>query len=829
MLGGAVAPRRWVGRLGLLCCIASRAAADPGPGADPDAAELERVFKQRPRAERAPVMLVIDGVEVAGDGPVMLELARSSSSPLAPSVPVIAALAPRLAAHAGARLRAAVRDHHLSVDALRAIGLEAVYDPRRLELRIDVPPSMAAAILHDLGGNAPDTTGALAPSKLSGYINLHGGAATRSIQGQPTTRQAHLNSDAAINVLGWVLEGRGDLAVPSRADESIIVHRGDVLLTRDVERHAIRFVAGDLAVPSTGLQASYPILGVGLGRNFALQPYKVLKPIGSFDFVIDRPSTVTVLVNDTAVQTLQLPAGRHDVRDLPLGSGVNNVELVIKDDAGITRRIAFSVASPDALLAPGITQFSLNAGFPRLSDVGLRTYDDAHPIVSGRFRAGVTSMLTLGATFDSALDRQVGGASLAIATSVGNLSVDAAGSRERTGGSGVAVGARYDYSRASHASASTLAIVAHRYSPGFRGIGPHNVRGFHSGDAAIAITRKLSPRMHGRLDLRYQVGRDAPDVGNVAVGVSRSFGSLGLDASISTGRDPQMRDDVRLFVTAHWRPPRQRAAFHVASRTSRATGLSNEAAFTLRAPSPAGGFASSLRLRESSRQVGMDGTASYGGHRFTTSLALGSTLELTGAAAQTASLDAATALAFAGGRFAWSRPIAGSFAVVERNPALGGAHIGVNPVLGNYAAATDAFGPAVLTNLESYRITRINVEAPALPVGSSLGPSSYALLPTYRSGTLLRVGEDGTVCVRGILLHYDGEALGQVTAELVSLDDARRAPVVLMTNRVGRFSASGLRPGRYALRLAGDTMSSAELEIPAETTGVYSVGIVEVK
>jgi hypothetical protein len=50
-----------------------------------------------------------------------------------------------------------------------------------------------------------------------------------------------------------------------------------------------------------------------------------------------------------------------------------------------------------------------------------------------------------------------------------------------------------------------------------------------------------------------------------------------------------------------------------------------------------------------------------------------------------------------------------------------------------------------------------------------------------------------------------------------------------MTNRAGRFSVGGLRPGRYAVRLAGETVSSAEFEIPARTAGVYWAGIVEVK
>ena len=816
----------------MLCCVAGPAVAAPAPTAEPSAAELDRVFKQRRHAERAPVILVVDGIEVAGEAPILLELSHPGSSPLVPAAPVIAALARKLPADIKRQLFAAVHDHYLSIDALRAIGIDARYDPRRLELRLDVPPRMTTAISHDLGsGGPPDAAGALVPSEVSGFLNLRaGGGDTRSSQRGSQAASFHLNSDAALNVLGWVLEGRGDYAAAQGAAEPSTVHRGDVLVTRDVSRQAVRYLAGDFAVPASGLQSSYPVLGIGVTRNFALQPYKVLRPIGSFDFVLDRPSTITVLVNGAVVQTLQLPAGRHDVRDLPLGAGVSAVELVIKEDTGIERRIAFAAASPDALLAPGLTQFSLGAGFPLLSDVGLRTYRYQRPILSARYRVGVTSMLTLGGSFDGDLDQQVGGGALAVATRLGNLSVDAAASSGGPNGDGRAAGARYDYSRTSGGSTTTFAAIAHRYSPGFHNVGAQAPNGRYSSDAALSVAGKLSAQLVGRLDVRYQVGRNAPDAQYVALGCFRSFGTVGVDASISMLRDEHSHDDVRLFVTAHWMLPDRRAAVHAASRTSSATGTTNEATYSQHSLSPTGGLASSFRLAESSREVGAGGAVDYAGSRFTTSLAFTTAFDRSGAGdAQTASVEAATALAFAGGQVAWSRPITSSFAIVERNPTLDGVPVGVNPARGGYAAEVDSFGPAVLPNLEPYRLSQVSVDAPELPLGYSLGPTSFPLVPTYRSGTLIRVGEDGTVFLRGVLLHYNGEALANVVADVISLDDARRAPAMLMTNRAGRFSVSGLRPGRYAVRLSGDTVSSAELEIPAGRVGVYSTGIVEVK
>jgi len=814
-----------------VCAAAAPAGADPERGTDPNADELERVFKQRVRSDRAPVMLVIDGVEAASDGPIVLDLAHPDRSPLAPAAPIVAALAPRLAAKVMARLRAAIQDGQISVAALRMVGLAASYDPRRLELRIDVPPALTTQISHDLGGAPPEAAHALAPSDLSGFVNVRaGGGGNRTHDGALLSTPFHVHSDAAVNLLGWVLEGRGDLVARTPADGPVTLHRGDVVVTRDAPRQAVRFQAGDVGVPATGLQASYPLLGATLGRNFTLQPYRVVRPIGSFDFVLARPSTITVRVNGAPVQTLQLAAGRHDIRDLPLGAGVSDVELVIKDDAGIERTMAFSTANPDALLAPGVVQFSLSAGFPLIADVGLRTYDYDRPIASSRIRAGVTSMLTLGAWFDGDRDHQLGGGGLAVATRLGSLSLEAAESRDRSAGRGWATSARYDYTRSSGGSTRTFTLVGHHYAPGFRDLGPQMVDRRYGNDVAVATTGRLTPRLVGRLDLRYQVGREVPDAQYAAVGLARSFGAVSIDASVSALHDPQSRDDVRLFVTAHWALPERRAGIHAASRASLTSGISNDATYSRRASAPTGGIASSIRLSEDPTAVTAGGTADYTGYRFTTSLTTSAQIDrTTGASSQAAALEVATALAFVGGRLAWSRPITGSFAMVERNQALHGVAVGVNPAAGSYTAQVSALGPAVVPNLEPYRISRVSVDAPALPIGAALGPASYTLLPTYKSGTLLQVGEPGTVFLRGILLHYDGESVPLAVAELHSLDDRKRPVVVVMTNRVGRFSAMGLLPGRYAIRMSGDKLSSGELEIPAGTTGLYSAGVVEVK
>ncbi|MDB4961000.1 MAG: fimbrial biosis outer rane usher protein [Myxococcales bacterium] len=826
MLGRAVArPRSTLLVLILiLILIAARASAQPTPagaGASATDAEVfERVFKTHRGSQHAPVMLVVDGFVVA---PIVIELARPDASPIVPSAPILAAVSPKLGSDAARRLAAVLRTQRVSVDVLRTVGLEVVYDVRKLELQITIPPSLTKRASHDLGRRSPpDAVGAVRPSDVSGYVNVTARAAASA--------PVHVALDSALNVEGWVLQGRADVVHQSSFGMAPVgVHRGDVLVSRDVPAHALRYVAGDFAVPFAGLQPSFPVIGVGVIRNFAMQPYRVVQPVGAFEFVLETPSTVTVVVNGAPVQTLALPAGRHDLRDLPLAAGVNEVELVIRDQAGLERRVSFSLASPNELLAPGVVQFSLTAGFPLVDDAGLRSYDFSRPILSGRRRWGVTSRMTVGASLDSSLQRHRAGGELAMATTLGNLALDASASCDLEDGCGHAESLRYDYTRGARGTTSTIAIVGRHTSSRFHDI-TSVAANRYSNDVSVSTIRGLSERLIARLTARYQVGRAWPDAQELSLGLSHSFGRLGLNALVAARNDGIASPEARIFVSAQWALPERQGSVHALSRASTATGIANEITYTTSGGPPPGRFVSSITLKQSARDVDAAGTVGYTGDRFTSSVSLGTAVGRDhGGVAPTASVEASTALAFAGGRAAWSRPIAGSFAIIERHRVLDGVSIQVNPVLGGHAAETDSFGLAVVPNLEPYRVGRITVAAPMLPLGASLGPELHVVLPTYRSGTLIRVGEEGTVFLRGTLVDPDSQALAFAVGEVNALDHHDRPAIPLMTNRAGRFSVMGLTPGRYAIRLSGAGRRSAEVVIPAGFSGVFSAGTITVR
>jgi outer membrane usher protein len=187
-------------------------------------------------------------------------------------------------------------------------------------------------------------------------------------------------------------------------------------------------------------------------------------------------------------------------------------------------------------------------------------------------------------------------------------------------------------------------------------------------------------------------------------------------------------------------------------------------------------------------------------------------------------LELETAVAFADGYFALTRPITNSFVLIAPHPNLEGYPILLNPAQDLYEAKVDQLGAGVIPDLVPYQVSKLLVDAPELPLGYDLGPSSYTLFPSYRSGTLIRVGSAATVFLRGTLVNAECEAIGLETFEVIALDNPDWEPITFFTNRVGRFAAPSFQPGQYEIRQLGQPAITTQFTIPESTTGLYNLG-----
>lgn len=730
------------------------------------------------------------------------------------------------------KLQAAVdSEGNLTLEVLRQNGLEATFDDRQLELRIQVPPVQRKTSIYNLReqGLPPEAENALRPSAMSGYINLRGGQdyLWSGTQGTATGRQPlQLNLEGALNWKGWVLEGSSTFT--ERTDPLWV--RGDLRLVHDAPDQALRYVIGDLSVPISGYQSSRPLLGVAVARNFSLQPYRVTRPISQFEFFLETPSKVEVFINGLPVQTLQLPAGRQDIRDLPLSGGINDVQLIITDAVGRVQRLNFPAAVARELLSTGLKQFAYSFGFPSQAENGGYSYSWERPALYLAYRQGLSNTLTMGAYFQGDPKQQLLGWEGAWATSYGNLGWDAAFSHASDIGTDYAFRLRYEYlqSGLKNSSQRTLRLALEHQGDGFTTADELTSRKKFGWDLSANYSQRLFANINTNLGLDYQFGRsDVLDTYGASLGLSKGFGNgLGVNLNYSYRKNDTGNDEQRVFLNLFYSLPRQRQSI-IASTNINSTGSpSNQVTWNYNSRKTIGGINASVGALVGSNNYGITSRLDYTGYRFTTNLShdlniLGGKNESIG---NLTKLTFGTALVFADGHFGWSRPINNSFALVVPNQNLRGQIIGINPSGGGYTARADSLGPAVVPDLSSYSVSSLRIDASDLPLGYDLGREIYNLLPSYKSGTLIRIGTEATVFLRGVLLDAKGEPVGLQAAEVRSLSDPNWQPVTLFTNKVGKFALEGFKPGKYELRLNSNQQNVIHFEVPPKQTGIYDIG-----
>jgi outer membrane usher protein len=159
----------------------------------------------------------------------------------------------------------------------------------------------------------------------------------------------------------------------------------------------VTYQAGD--VISGGLPWTRPVRlgGVQAQRDFAIRPDLVTLPLPSIAGSAAVPSTIDVFVGNVKAYSQDVAAGPYAINNLPVLTGDGAARVVIRDATGRETTTSVSLFSSPRLLRPGLYDFSIEAGVPRLYyGVESNEYATA-PVVSASVKAGISDELTLAA------------------------------------------------------------------------------------------------------------------------------------------------------------------------------------------------------------------------------------------------------------------------------------------------------------------------------------------------------------------------------------------------------------------------------------------------
>lgn len=156
----------------------------------------------------------------------------------------------------------------------------------------------------------------------------------------------------------------------------------------------LTYRTGDLV--TGGLSWTRPVRlgGFQIQRNFGLRPDLVTMPLPEVSGSAAVPSTVDVYINNARQVSRQIPAGPFQVTNLPVVTGSGTARVVVRDALGRETVSETPFFASSDLLAPGLWDFSAEAGFARrFYGVESNDYDD-RIMGSGTLRYGVSNGLT---------------------------------------------------------------------------------------------------------------------------------------------------------------------------------------------------------------------------------------------------------------------------------------------------------------------------------------------------------------------------------------------------------------------------------------------------
>ncbi|MGH6816049.1 MAG: hypothetical protein ACREC6_10110 [Hyphomicrobiaceae bacterium] len=556
------------------------------------------------------------------------------------------------------------------------------------------------------------------------------------------------------------------------------------------------------------------------------------------------------------VRRIRLSPGEYNLSDLPLKPGANTVVLHIEEDTGQRRTLEFTMFSDRKLLAVGIDEWQLAAGArSRQNDGDWRTrffgqpeYLWDSPVLTAFYRRGLTEAMTGEAHIQGDRDVVMGGAGTVWQSAVGLFAVDGALSYHGDYGLGFAVGASYDLLNVLgwDGYRRSYRLSGEYRSDDFANVGTSHPHRDTWLSLAALYSQELPWDMSGSLSLRYafsgHYARFDDDSWNVDLSLSKRL-TAALSASFSVGYGDKGH---RTYTTCGSCESHSRdddtglhAAFRLLYRVDDKSSLAasydtrNEVGHTTYARnegSGVGAWNAVVDVAHDQRHEG--GSVGYIGNRAEVSLSHVSRIDgidvVYGrfdprSAEQRSSLRVESGIAFADGAWAFGRPVRGSFAIVDGHANLQGKEVTVG-TRDSEIAHSGWFGPALVPDIAAYSSRSVQFDVPDLPLGYDLGAGAFDFFSPYKAGFRLTVGSDYTVSALGTLVDRDDKPIPLLAGIAYEPDKKDGPKVQLFTNRVGRFGAQGLAPGRWIVEMPTEPVTKFVLVVPGGTIGLFNAG-----
>jgi len=512
--------------------------------------------------------------------------------------------------------------------------------------------------------------------------------------------------------------------------------------------------AGDVITGGFAWTRPIRIGGAQMARNFGLRPDLVTLPLPAARGSAAVPSTADIYINNVKTFSQDVNTGPFLLSNLPAITGSGTARVILRDSSGHTTESVLPFYVSANLLAPGMFDYSVEAGLPRLS---YGTTGDTYvptPVGAASSRYGVFDWLTV-------LGHAEGGAglmngSLGAVIRTGSFGVaTVAGAASRFGGSmgfqsfagyetklfGVSINAS---SQMTFGAYNDLASVTARLDPTTIVTDPYDIGSLIDLSTAVQksannkalFTTAQPPKMlnrisfgvplpfyHANISAGFTQTRDAADVRSDIANVTLSF-PVGRASVFATAFTTVSGEKNRGFLAGVSMPLGDVTTSLSVSGGSDGLSINADASKPLEQKPGSWGW----RVRDSEGA----GAQRSGAVAYRSSFARTEIGVSQGSNGVVGTAEVEGAVATMGGGVFFANRIDDAFAVIETGvPNVEVFHEN------RPAGMTDSSGRALIPGLRSYQKNKIAIDTSKLPVDADISTTEGYVTPADRAGVRL--------------------------------------------------------------------------------------------
>lgn len=167
-------------------------------------------------------------------------------------------------------------------------------------------------------------------------------------------------------------------------------------IIKDDRKTMRRITFGDfIASSASPIGGSENIGGIRISKEFSIDPYFLRYDVINIGGYLQTPSDLELYLNGVLLKREHFSPGGFELLNLPATSGLQNIELVLRDAYGRTESLIFPYYLAPNVLKVDLHDYSYGFGFRR-EDFGKRDFEYSNPIFSAYHRFGIKESLTIG-------------------------------------------------------------------------------------------------------------------------------------------------------------------------------------------------------------------------------------------------------------------------------------------------------------------------------------------------------------------------------------------------------------------------------------------------